>query len=217
MKEMIERELERIEIPPTLHARCAAGARRAKQQYLHGRIKRLTAVAAALMCVLTLSHPSVAAQVRGFFEDIIRWDGAVTGTAYTPGAGELALRVPDGGSVLEITFAPAEDLPSGEITPLAAGTQILPYGKSEHIASGVRILPFSEIERLAVGARILCADGSVILFSGEADYAGGTASLALPDLPAGECTLVIESLEGLSKADAPLEIRGEWEIGFPSE
>lgn len=217
MKEMIERELGRIEIPAELHERCAVGAHRAKREQSGEKLRRMTAVAAVLVCVMTLSHPTVADGIRGFFEDITGPGGAVTGTAYTPGVGELRLRVPEGGKFLEILFAHQGETPSGEAEPLAAGAQILPYGKSGHIAAGVRMLPFDEIERFAVEARILCGDGAETAVTGEAEIVGGTACLLLPHLPAGEYTLIIDSLAGLSKAEAPLEIRGEWEIEFTAE
>lgn len=182
MKQTFDNELHRIEIPTSLHDRCAEGVRRAAHERRSIQLKRMTAVAAAAVCVLTLSLPSIADGIRGFFSDIIRYDGAITGTAYTPGEEEILLNVADG--ALEITFRFPEEI------------------------------PFRLLERLAVDARILASDGSEALLTGEAEIVGGTAKLPLPALPGGSYTLTIDSLKGLSKADAPLEIRKAWNMAF---
>ena len=182
MKQTLDNELHSIEIPASLHDRCAQGVRMAAQTHRRIHMKRLTAVAAAAVCVLTLSLPSIADGIRGFFSDIIRWDGAITGTAYTPGEDEILLSVSDG--TLEIAFGLPEEI------------------------------PFRLLEHLRIDACILSSDGSETLFTGEAEIIGGTAKFPLPNLPDGSYTLTVDSLKGLSKADAPLEIRKVWNVTF---
>lgn len=182
MNENFEKTLRELDIPASLHERCAMGARSAARAQRTARLRQLTAAAAATVCVLALSMPSIADSLRGFFSDIVRYDGAITGTAYAPGGDEILVSVSDG--ALEITFGMPDEI------------------------------PFRLLEGLAVDAHILAADGSEILFTGEAEITDGTTSLILPALPAGTYTLTVDSLKGLSKADAPLEIRGTWHIEF---
>jgi len=185
MNENFEKTLRELDIPASLHERCAMGARSAARAQRTVRLRQLTVAAAATVCVLALSMPSIADSLRGFFSDIIRWDGAIIGTAYTPGEDEILLSVSDG--ALEITFVMPDEI------------------------------PFRLLEGLAVDAHILAADGSETLFTGEAEITDGVASLILPALPAGTCTLTVDSMKGLSKADAPLLLKGAWTVDFRAE
>ena len=66
-----------------------------------GRItmKRTFAIAAVLaLCIITVTMTPLANSIKGFFSDIIRFDGAITGTQYENATNDIKV------DVLELTF-----------------------------------------------------------------------------------------------------------------
>ena len=139
--------------------------------------------------------------IKGMFKDIIRFDGAVTGSEYVNATDEV--RVTAG----EVTMVNTEVFIPVEITFLNLGT-----------------VPFSAIELIEVDEfEILNTNGEVVVSEKEANVVcsvnNGAANLSLSveagKLVAGETyTLVLERFEGLKKADAPLAVKGAWECTF---
>lgn len=207
MKPIIDEKLDAIEIPENLHARCVAGAMKAKSEMEErnmnkNQIKKTVAAAAvALVCVFAVGSTTFADGMKGMFKDIIRFDGAVTGSEYVNATDEVGI------TAGEVTVTDTEVFVPVEITLLNLETA-----------------PFSEIEWVEVDAfEILNADGEVVVSEDKANVVcsvnDGAVNLSLSveagKLVAGETyTLLIESFEGCKKADAPLAIKGEWECTF---
>ena len=207
MKPMIEEKIDAIEIPENLHERCVVGAMKAKSEMEErnmnkNQIKKTVAAAAvALVCVFAVGSTTFADSIKGMFKDIVRFDGAVTGSEYVGATDEV--RVTAG----EVTVTDTEVYVPVEITFLNPETA-----------------PFKYIELVEVDAfEILNTDGEVVVSEEEANVVcsvnNGVANLSLSveagKLVAGETyTLVIESFEGCKKADAPLAVKGEWECAF---
>jgi len=215
MKPMIEEKLETIEIPDNLHERCVAGAMKAKAEMessghkrkeIRGQMRKhmkkaVAAAAVVLVCALAVGSTTFADSIKGMFKDIVRFDGAVTGSEYVNATDEV--RVTAG----EVTVAENEIFVPVEITFL-----------------NLEAAPFRYIEWVEVDVfEILNADGEVVVSEKDANVVcsvnDGCANLSLSveagKLVAGEpYTLVIESFEGCKKADAPLPVKGEWECAF---
>ena len=207
MKPIIDEKLDAIEIPENLHARCVAGAMKAKSEMEErnmnkNQIKKTVAAAAvALVCVFAVGSTTFADGMKGMFKDIIRFDGAVTGSEYVNATDEVGI------TAGEVTVTDTEVFVPVEITLLNPETA-----------------PFKYIEWVEVDAfEILDADGEVVVSEDEANVVcsvnDGAVNLSLSveagKLVAGETyTLVIESFEGCKKADAPLAVKGEWECNF---
>ena len=207
MKPMIEEKLDAIEIPENLHERCVAGAMKAKSEMEErnmnkNQIKKTVAAAAVvLVCLLAVGNTTFADGVKGMFKDIVRFDGAVTGSEYVNATDEVRVT-------------------AGEVT--VTDTEV--YVPVEIAFLNLEAAPFKYIEWVEVDTfEILNADGEVAVSEEEANEVcsvkDGCANLSLSveagKLVAGETyTLVIESFEGCKKADAPLPVKGEWECAF---
>ena len=207
MKPIIEEKLDAIEIPENLHERCVAGVMKAKSEMEErnmnkNQIKKTVAAAAvALVCVFAVGSTTFADSIKGMFKDIVRFDGAVTGSEYVNATDEVTI------TAGEVTVADAEVFVPVAITFVNPGT-----------------VPFSVIELVELDAfEILDADGDVVVSEKDANAVcsvnGGVANLSLGveagKLVAGETyTLVIECFDGCSKADAPLAVKGEWVCAF---
>ena len=139
--------------------------------------------------------------MKGMFKDMIRFDGAVTGFEYVNATDEVVI------TAEEATMSETEVFVPVEITFLNPETA-----------------PFNSIEWIEVDAfEILNTDGEVVVSKKDANVVSsvsdGMVNLSLEveaeKLVAGESyTFVIESFEGLKKADAPLPVRGKWETTF---
>ncbi len=167
--------------------------------------KRMIAVAAVLtLCVVTVSVTPLANGVKGYFKDIIRFDGAITGTKYENATGDIQINVLEGTSQngnssipLELTFVNPTEAPFPYIQELAMGEYEILDSTNKKIAR-VKLSP-EEGDRGMVH--------------------GGKAAVQLPineaELRKGEeYTIVIEKMYGLSKGDGPLHITGNWQCKF---
>lgn len=170
-------------------------------------IRRMTTVAAAfVVCVLVFTQTTAADTVKGFFKEITRPDGSITGTAYEVGMDEIQIQCQGIEAESEkitmnfqIFFANSEQLPYSELEALQIGKgQILDAeGKIVHeIGFEADMLQASGIENGTVCVK-LETDASV--FESEQNY-----------------VLIINTLYGHKKADAPLVMQGEWTIKIPS-
>lgn len=168
-------------------------------------IKRTMAIAAVLaLCLVTVCMTPLANSIRGFFSDITRFDGAITGTEYENATNDIKV------DVLELT---SEN-----------GNVIIPLELS---FKNLTKAPFPYIQEVAVSEyKIVDSNNKEIIktkLSAE-DGDKGTVSdgkvlvnLSLNDtkLKSGEeYTIVIKKMYGLAKADAPLHITGTWKCNF---
>ena len=168
-------------------------------------MKRTLAIAAVLaLCIITVTMTPLANSIKGFFSDIVRFDGAITGTKYENATNEIIV------NAMELTTDNGND-----IIPLE-----LAFEKPNEA-------PFAYIQEIAVSDYMLLDEttGEILKLECYPEYSGkGTindgkavVNLSIDDakLKSGEeYTIVIEKMFGLSKADAPLHITGTWKCNF---
>lgn len=213
MHDLLNRPLSEIELPPQLHARCMQGVRSAQQNkettminttetrktVRFSAVKRIAAAAAAVaVCTVMLGGTALADSLAGFFADVTRWDGAVTGTEYHAAAQELAVSAQ---------------------TPVAEGDALLLPVTVAFEDPGAA--PFAYLEELTVeefalqnaaGEEISAQTGCI---PGTIENGTVRMMLYLPSgLPDGQYTLVVRGFSGTAKAEQPLPIFGQWSCVF---
>ena len=168
-------------------------------------MKRTLAIAAVLaLCIITVTMTPLANSIKGFFSDIVRFDGAITGTKYENATNDIKIDVSelttDNGNIiisLDLTFENPTEAPFPYIQEVAVSEyKILDSNNKEVIKTKVSAED---------GDKGTVNDGKVLV------------NLSMNDakLKSGEeYTIVIEKMYGLSKADAPLHITGRWECKF---
>lgn len=206
MKEIMEEKLSEIQIPKSLHERCAMGTKKAKQEMEEKKMKnhwkKGAAVAAVMvLCLFTMGNSAVADTVKGFFRDIKGWNGAVTGTEYITAEDEVTIEVKEVTADEKNVFLKVE----------------LAFLKKEEI-------PFCYAEFVSINKyEILDENGTVMIQKENAEETyiinDGTALLTLSvekeKLVEGNTyVLEVEEFETLKKADAPLHVKGSWECEF---
>ena len=167
--------------------------------------KRILAIAAVLaLCLVTVCMTPLANSIRGFFSDIIRFDGAITGTQYENATNDIKVDVleltSENGNIiipLELTFENPAEAPFPYIQEVAVSEYKIVDSNNKEIIK----TKFSAED----GDKGTVSDGKVLV------------NLSLNDtkLKSGEeYTIVIEKMYGLAKADAPLHITGNWKCNF---
>ena len=168
-------------------------------------MKRTLALVAVLaLCIITVTMTPLANSIKGFFSDIIRFDGAVTGTKYENATNDIKV------DVLEVTSENGNIVIPLDLTFENPTEAPFPYIQEVAI-SEYKILDSNnkEITKTKVSAedgdKGTVSDGKVLV------------NLSLNDLKfksGEEYTIVIDKMYGLSKADAPLHITGSWKCTF---
>ena len=156
--------------------------------------KPMVAVAtlALCLCVTGVSALAATGRLEGFFKDITRWDGAVTGTTYEQATDEVEIVIAEVSDSLKvnITFVDAKKAPYSFFDALGLHNyQILDQ-------NGKMIVKGAETTATPIN------NGQVEL------------SISLADIPTGVYKLVVTELIGSAKADQPLVVKGNWECGF---
>ena len=168
-------------------------------------IKRTMAIAAVLaFCLVVVCMTPLASSIKGFFSDIVRFDGAITGTQYENATNDIKVHA------MEIATN--------------NGNAIIPL---ELTFENPTEAPFAYIQEIAVADYMIIDEttGEILKLECYPEYSGkGTikdgqalVNLSLNDtkIKSGEeYTIVIEKMYGLSKADAPLHITGTWSCKF---
>ncbi len=168
-------------------------------------IRRTVAVAAVLaLCIITVTMTPMANSIKGFFSDIIRFDGAITGTRYENATNDIKVDIlelkSENGNViipLDLTFKNPTEAP-------------FPYIQEVAI-SEYKILDSNNKE--VIKTKVSAEDGE----KGIVDSGKVLVNLSLNDTKLKsdeEYTIVIKKMYGLAKADAPLHITGNWECKF---
>lgn len=156
--------------------------------------KPMVAVAALALCLCVTGVSSLAAtgKLEGFFKDITRWNGAITGTTYEQATDEVEIAIAEVNDSLEvnITFVDAQKAPYSFFDTL-----------------GIR------------NYQILDQKGKAVVKKAETNaeaISNGQVKVLIPleDIPAGEYRLEITELVGSAKADQPLVVSGTWKCGF---
>lgn len=156
--------------------------------------KPMVAVAALALCLCVTGVSALAAtgKLQGFFKDITRWDGAVTGTTYEQATDEVEIVIGDVTDSLEVDviFLKAKQPPYSTFETLGIHNYQIMDKTGKAVVKG------------AETAAVAISNGQVQL------------SVSLEEVPAGEYKLVVTELVGGSKADQPLVVKGTWECGF---
>ena len=210
MKRFIEDELNTIRIPDDLHRRCLAGVRKVEKEMKRKRKKQwfrriATSAAVFAVCVLFFTQTTAADTVKGLFKDIMRADGAITGTAYEVGMDEIQIRYQETAVdsetltfKIEAEFMNPDQVPYGELEALQIGEGQI-FDEEGNIVYEIQ-LEANMLEASAIENGKVCLELNVsksMLESGQ-NY-----------------TLKMYTLYGHKKADAPLYIYGEWEVKLP--
>ena len=168
-------------------------------------IKRTLAIAAVLaLCLVTICMTPFASSIRGFFSDIIRFDGAITGTQYENATNDIKV------DVLELTSENGNVIIPLDLTFENPTEAPFPYIQ-EVAVSEYKI--FDNNNKEIIKTKLSAEDGD----KGTVSAGKVLVNLSLNDakLKSGkEYTIVIEKMYGLSKADAPLHITGTWKCSF---
>ena len=146
----------------------------------------------------------LANSIKGFFSDIVRFDGAVTGTKYENATNDIKV------DVLELTFENGNVIIPLDLTFENPTEAPFPYIQ-EVAVSEYKILDKNNKE--VIKTKVSAEDGN----KGTVSKDKVVVNLSLNDakLKSGEeYTIVIDKMYGLSKADAPLHITGTWECSF---
>lgn len=187
----LKRSVEAIQMPRDMKQRIARNCMSEKKQNNVWSVRKLSAAAAALLLCVLLPLGVTAAGNRGFFRDILRWDGAITGQVYEQATDVISVTAQVKGDTLlvQAQFTFPEEAPFSYFEEFAVGAYQITQG-SRTVAEGNE-LPFVRIT------------------GNEANI-----PLSLKELEQGDYTLVITSFRGRAKADQPMEITGHWEQAF---
>ena len=168
-------------------------------------MKRTLAIAAVLaLCIITVTMTPLANSIKGFFSDIVRFDGAITGTQYENATNDIKVDVLDvtseNGNViipLELSFENPTEAPFPYIQEVAVSEYKIVDSNNKDI----------------IKTKVSAEDGE----KGTINNGKVLVNLSLNDakLKSGEeYTIVIDKMYGLAKADAPLHITGTWRCNF---
>ena len=199
MKEFAEK-VKQIEMPAEMQERirknCYEKMEEEKMKKSRKNIfqKPMVAVAALTLCLCVTGVSALAAtgKLEGFFKDITRWDGAVTGSTYEQASDEVEIVIGDVTDSLEVnlSFLKAKQQPYSIFETLGIQNYQIQDKTGKAVVKG------AETKAEAIN------NGKVQL------------SISLEDIPVGEYKLVVTELVGGSKADQPLVVKGTWERGF---
>lgn len=176
-----------------------------RTRFTRGMHGRKIAAAAVLLCasMVCICSPSIARSMKGFYRDLVRWDGAVVGMEYENATDEV--RIDAAGAVKE----------DGKLV-LPLEVTFLDRSK-ESCFRFMREVALGEYQVLdEAGKEVYSVSGqqemSGLLENGKA---GIIQPLGVETLTVGtEYKLVIMSLYGIQKAEQPLKIKGRWECSF---
>ena len=165
-------------------------------------MKRTVAIAAVLaFCIITVTMTPLANEIKGFFSDIIGFNGAITGTQYENATNDIKVNAmeiaTDNGNAiipLELTFKNPNKAHIQEIA--VADYMILDETTGE-------ILKLECYPEYSGKGTIKDGNALVNLSLNDTKFKSGK-----------EYILVIEKMYGLAKADAPLHIIGNWKCKF---
>ena len=205
MNEHIRHELTQIPIPNDLHSRCVTGmdkaetGRKGQIIMLKSHKKIVAAVAALVLTVGILGGGAVFADsIRGFFSDVIRFDGAVVGTEYHNATEEIAVTAEAVGDtvIANARFLYPADAPYAFIAELSLRNVTLTD------SSGAKLLTVAETEITPIN------NGSVSI-----TIPMGTVTLSTD----AEYTLTFDTAVGHAKAEQPLPMSGNWSCSFTAD
>lgn len=193
----LKEKLNEIEMPRKMRERimknCYMKMEEKKMRKINNR-KPMVAAASFVVCLVLTGVTVLAAsgKIGGFFKDIVRWDGAVTGTTYEQATDEVELKITEIADALTI-----------EMTLLQPN-----------------VVPYSFFDVVGIGEyKVLDTNGKTVL-KGEATESAEivegkvTVHIPLEQISGGKYKLVVTELIGSAKAEQPLAMSGNWECEF---
>jgi len=201
MKEFAQ-NVQKIEMPDEMQSRILDNCYKKINQETEYKImskktnryfkKPLATAAALVLCICVGGVTVLATTGKGFFKDIMGWDGAIIGTAYEQATDEIEI------TVLDVTDS---------LTVVA--TVVNPT-----------MVPYRTFDEMRIGSyKIVDSLGNVVVegVSNEMlPYENGQIIVTIPleNLESGNYRLIVDSFVGGSKADQPLVMSGNWECEF---
>ncbi len=200
-EKILAESLKKIEMPGDMRVRILHNCYREVEEIQMKRnrniFRRPAAVFAALiLCFACIGMTGAVAsgKLQGYFKDIRRWDGAVTGETYEQADEELTVHV-----------MRENELLTAEVTMNDPGK-----------------FPYSELETLKLHVyEIRDGIGNTVIRGEDtepAEIRDGMVRIVIPagELESGEYTLIVQSFAGEKKADQPLVISGstDWTCKF---
>lgn len=231
MRNDIAKEMEQIELPTELRQRSRAGIKQAKEEQKKRRQplvrppKLIGGAAAAILIVMlaTSSTTGLATMIKGYYQDIVNRMGAVTGTQYNQATEEIAISLGEpfikGKMVvvpITVKLKNADSPPFSLAEAVTVGSMEIQGKNGEVIrAQDVAIEPASQKSysfEIADANRLLSEEPSTS--PGERHFKGNLildqSVMHAEDDPS--YTVTIQSLYQHAKAEAPLEIKGQWQV-----
>ena len=217
MKKIIEKELGNIEIPKELNKISEKGIKKAslemrRRNNINKYIKRVSAVAATFILAITLittSNSTLANSLKGFFKDITNRNGAITGTIYDESTEEIDIEISNVikdnelSVQLEVTFKDTNKAPYSSI-------EVLTLGDFKIVDSLGNKINFKINNEDKLLVEVNNENKSIRSFSGNLIINNDSLN------PNEKYTLIINSFYGHKKADAPIEIKGNWKVDLSS-
>ncbi len=196
----LSQEMKKIEMPEEMKKRVIQNCKQGKEKRMmrnekNMRLKKPLIVTASLtvcFCLLGATALAASGQLKGYFKDIVRWDGAVIGTSYEQATDEINLRVV---SVTE------------ELTVLA---EITEPDKA----------PYGFIETMGIESYEIKDSNGKVVIKGDTTEAAkitdGTVIITIPvgQLQSGTYQLSVSGFVGSAKAEQPLVMSGNWVCEF---
>ena len=171
--------------------------------------------------IVTANTTSIATNIKGYFEDVTKWNGTVVDTQYTAGADDVGMEV---GTVIElenhllvpltVTLHNINEEPFASMESLGVREVLLVDHSNNEIGKlkvqeeeGLRNkVSFELEEQEKLLSEITAVDGSSRIFK---------VNLLVDDksvFKEQQYKLIIQSLYIYKTADAPLEVNGNWGI-----
>lgn len=218
-------DIERIEIPSELSTRVQEGfdqaqaERNVRTRKRKGWTLAVSSIAALILLSIWYGNDTFALNVKGYFTDIVNRKGAVTGTIYEQATREIEVTTSGAVSEDEQINIPLQVTFLSDQTPPYHVIEYLTFGEWKLVDSDGTVIEQTRID-FESGA-VLPQDFEIAehrylwkeaqQFASERSF---TASLMIPEniVKGGDLQLHIFSFYGHSKADAPLEIKGNWDV-----
>ena len=154
--------------------------------------KPLATAAAFALCICVGGVTAIAATDKGFFKDIIRWDGAIIGMVYEQATDEIEIAVTEVADSLTLvaTVVDPTMVPYMTFDEMRMGSYKIVDGLGNVVEEGVsnEMLPYE--------------NGQI------------TVTIPIKNLESGNYKLLVDTFVGGSKADQPLTMSGNWECEF---
>ena len=189
-------KIKEIEMPKEMQQRiiknCYMEMEKKKMKKEFKKPLKVAASFAICICLTGFTTLAAAGKLEGFFTDMKRFDGAVTGTVYEQATDEVQL------DIIEVS-----DKLAVEITMMHSDKA-----------------PYSFFELFGIKEyKIVDKDGNVIVENENLEMSVITGDKVWVNLPLekigdGEYKLIVKEFVGSSKGDQPLPLTGVWECDF---